>query len=116
MNNFLSILLFIGFSIIVLVVFNLLKHFILSKLKVNKWIVLGAAIVFFFLPAFLTQFQGYIIRLVMSSIFVILFLWFIDLAGYGIKKKEKKIKIKPKAKPNRVKYIKEIEDKNKKLR
>ena len=96
----------IVFSIVILVLYNLLKTYVLSKINANKWIVLAAAILIFFLPPFLKiNMQSGIAVAIQSGIFVILFLWFMDLSGFGgrtIKKKEK-IVIRPKAKPNRVK-------------
>ncbi|QAA33855.1 hypothetical protein [Clostridium manihotivorum] len=105
MTTFVRVLFLILFAIIVLAVFNLLKIFVLSKLKVNKWIVLALAIIAFVLPIVL-RIQGNIVTPVFSGIFVILLLWFIDLQQGRIKKKdEKKVNIRPKAKPNRVKHM-----------
>lgn len=44
-----------------------------------------------------------------SAVATILFLWFLDILrnGYPKLKKEKKVVIKPKAKPNRVKHNKD---------
>jgi hypothetical protein len=105
MTTFMRVLFLILFAIIVLAVFNLLKIFVLSKLKVNKWIVLALAIIAFILPIVL-RIQGNIATPVFSGLFVILLLWFIDLQQGRIKKKdEKKVNIRPKAKPNRVKHM-----------
>ncbi|WP_160677927.1 hypothetical protein [Clostridium sp. C8-1-8] len=105
MTTFMRVLFLILFAIIVLAVFNLLKIFVLSKLKVNKWIVLALAIIAFVLPIVL-RIQGNIATPVFSGLFVILLLWFIDLQQGRIKKKdEKKVNIRPKAKPNRVKHM-----------
>ena len=72
----------------------------------------------FLIPVFIGKsFGNSIAAMIQSAVFVILFLWFVDLTDYGKKrqakyenyvprtrsKKEKDIKIKPKAKPNRVK-------------
>lgn len=105
MTTFMRVLFLILFAIIVLAVFNLLKIFVLSKLKVNKWIVLALAIIAFVLPIVL-RIQGNIATPVFSGLFVILLLWFIDLQQGRMKKKdEKKVNIRPKAKPNRVKHM-----------
>jgi len=92
-----------------------LKTFVLDKIKINKWIILGIAFAVFIIPPVAFPGLPVIVRnYVIPGIFVILFLWFLDLSGfmknmntpsYGGKKKNKKdnIIIKPKAKPNRVK-------------
>jgi predicted membrane channel-forming protein YqfA (hemolysin III family) len=107
----LSILLFTAVTIIV---FNLLRIYVFTKVKVNKWIVLAIAVLIFFMPAFLgVNLQNGVVSAVQSGLFVIFFLWFMELSGfsnkgaskrfYGKNDKNDKIKIRPKAKPNRVK-------------
>lgn len=92
------------FSIIALLIYNVLKVYLLSKIKVNKWVIFTVAILVFFLPVIFGSFINLnIIVPIQATLFVILFLWFFDLSSMSPKKKEKKIKIKPKAKPNRVK-------------
>ena len=131
MDIFKSILSIVAFSAVVLVVYNLLKSYVLHKVNVNKWIVLAVSIVLFIVPAVLwPNMPRYIANYVIPAIFVILFLWFMDLSGFmknrnlskaGSKttsktttkpnivrtavKKDKKndVVIRPKAKPNRVK-------------
>lgn len=97
----------VAFAVIMLIAFNLLNVFVFSKIRANKWIVLGAAILAFFLPALLgVNLQGNIFfSLLQSGVFVILFLWFMDISGFGKRRaaKSEKIVIRPKAKPNRVK-------------
>ena len=106
MNTFLSIGMMIVFAIIVLVIFNLLKIFVLSKLNINKWIVLTLAIISFIISLLGGTLNNYF-TLIFSGIFLIFMMWFIDLLQYNSNnKKEKKIKIKPKAKPNRIKSTK----------
>ncbi|SHF10913.1 hypothetical protein [Clostridium fallax] len=104
MSILLNLLPIIFFALIVIVLFNILKIFVFSKITINKWIVLAASIVAFIIPIVIGVNQR-IVTLIFSGIFVILFLWFLDLLQYG-PKKEKKIKIKPKAKPNRIKNMK----------
>lgn len=109
------------FSVIVLVIFQLLKKFVLSKIKVNKWIVLAIGILFFLLPPlFISNLPPVVVNFVLPGIFVIFFLWFLELTGFmkkvekkteettykkisAVKKKKADIEIRPKAKPNRVK-------------
>ena len=107
------------FSIIVLVMFNLLKKYVLWKVRVNRWIVLAIAILIMFLPALLrVNLQTGIPANIQAGFFVVFFLWFLELSGFTgftkgfgktlnpdkIKEKDKFV-IRPKAKPNRVKNI-----------
>ncbi len=103
MKNFLLLLLFV---VVVLVVYNLLKIFLLGKIKISKWIVLTLAIIAFIVS--LIPFGGQVLMLVKTGLFMMFLMWFIDISmgnipGYKKNKNEKQIKIKPKAKPNRVK-------------
>jgi hypothetical protein len=86
--------------------YNLLKIFVFYKLKPNKWIILGSAIIALILSTIVSgtdNFKG--LSVIFSGLGIVLLLWFVDLCG-GLsnmfKKKEKELKIKPKAKPNRV--------------
>lgn len=103
------------FSVVILVVFNLLKIYVLSKIKVNKWIILIAGVIVFILPIFVTAVMGIklspiILNYIQMPLFVILFLWYMDVIGIGTtrninRNRKDDIKIKPKAKPNRVKHL-----------
>lgn len=100
-----SIGLVLLFAIVVLAIFNLLKIFVLSKINISKWIVLGIAIVVFLLPIVLRM-QSTIASTLSSGLFVILLLWFMEIhQGTAKKKQETKVTIRPKAKPNRVKNM-----------
>lgn len=104
MKTFISILFIIVSAIIILGIFSILNRFILRKIKVNKWIILGAAVITFILPIVLrlnVLWQQYFF----SGLFAILLLWFFDVHQNKGQKKEKKMVIKPKAKPNRVKNL-----------
>lgn len=112
------------FSIVVLGIFQLLKKFVLEKIKINKWIVLAIGIIFFMLPPlFIPSMPRIISNFILPGLFVIFFLWFLELSGFmkkvekkaedttykkisSIKKKKADIEIRPKAKPNRVKHNK----------
>ncbi|WP_055667447.1 hypothetical protein [Desnuesiella massiliensis] len=99
-----EILYIVAFALIAMMVYNLLKIFVLPKIKINKWIVLTIAVLVFFVPALpIFNFNPTIMIPIQSLIFVILFLWFFDMFTEDRKNKTKKIKIKPKAKPNRAK-------------
>lgn len=110
-----TLLQILGFAVIILVLFNLLKVYVLSKIKVKSSIVLTAAILVFALPILISgvlryQLSPIILNYVQMPLFVLLFLWYMDLIGFGTGKNIKKdkkddIKIRPKAKPNRIKHI-----------
>jgi hypothetical protein len=115
------------FAAVVFVVYNLLKRYVLEKVKINKWIVFAVAVVVLILPNILVGALKMDIQNNLfwafgpSSIFIILFLWFIDLsgwnrkgkaasapaAGFGKKSNKKDVVIRPKAKPNRIKNKKD---------
>lgn len=108
------------FAIVILVVYNALKYYLFNKIKVNKWIILVAAFVVLLVPNFLGANQKNPFWVYgPSGLFILLFLWFVDLNGwnrgnakksgttsttsFGKKSNKKDVIIRPKAKPNRVK-------------
>ncbi|GKX66772.1 hypothetical protein [Inconstantimicrobium mannanitabidum] len=109
MNTVIMILIAIAAILFSLIGYSFLNIYVLRKFKPNKWIVLASAIIMFACPVVInaiTKTQNLIVNLVFSIIFFILTLWFFDLYKYGQNKKnvkQKEIKIKPKAKPNRAK-------------
>lgn len=119
MNIFIQILSMLAFSIVALGIYYGLKTYVLCKIKINKWIVLGIAVVLFVAPILLwPNMPIYVAKYIVPGIFVIFALWFMDLAGFMRRnnvsktnykrtnyKKDKKndIVMRPKAKPNRVK-------------
>ncbi|MBU3181891.1 hypothetical protein [Clostridium psychrophilum] len=118
MNIFIQILGMFAFAIVALVIYWALKNYVLSKIKISKWIVLGIAVVIFVVPMLIwPTMPTYVSKYVIPGIFVIFALWFMDLAGFMKKKdtsktnytttskksKKDNIVIRPKAKPNRVK-------------
>ena len=123
MDIFIQILSMVAFAIVVLVIYNVLKIYVLNKVKINKWIVLVASLILFMGPMLIwPTMPKYVANYIVPGIFVILFLWFMDLSGFMKRnsrnssktktnytntstKKDKKddIVIRPKAKPNRVK-------------
>ena len=119
MDIFIAILKIIAGSILMLVIYYGLKTYVLTKIKVNKWIVLAAAIVVFIVPILTLPNMHIVVRnYVIPGVVIILSLWFMDLSGF-IKKRnisktnyttmsnkkdnKKDVVIRPKAKPNRVK-------------
>ena len=112
MSNILSVLGYIlgaiVFAIVVFVTFSLLGRYVFNKTRVNKWAILAVAIITFIITFFIPDFNpigSLAIQVVLMYICVISILWFIDVNknGYPKIKKEKKIVIKSKAKPNRAK-------------
>lgn len=104
-------------TVFVLIIFNVLKIFILPKVKINKWIVLALGFLTILIPVIIgsilkIDISGKFSGLLISSLSIIFFLWFIDLMGWTStpffkktkeSKIESKIVIRPKAKPNRIK-------------
>ncbi|NMM62878.1 hypothetical protein HBE96_09220 [Clostridium sp. P21] len=99
--------------VIFVVAYNQLKIHILSKFHPNKWIILAIAIIAFFVPNIIASYFKYnlggsVWQYVQSTIFIVFFLWFVDLRSGAIYRvpgksaKGKDVVIKPKAKPNRV--------------
>jgi hypothetical protein len=109
---FLSILVF---ALGVLILYQFIKPFIFDKLRVNKWIILIIALIEFLVPSLIWPTMPKVfVNYIIPGIFVLLFLWFMDLSGfikkakpisttYDKRSKKNNIIIKPKAKPNRVK-------------
>ena len=119
MDTFIAILRLLTSSIVIIGVYYLLKAYVLRKLNVNKWAILGAAVVLFIVPiAVWPNMPNYVANYIIPGVFVVLLFWFMDLSGFikkrsdyktntistGTKKDKKKdVVIRPKAKPNRVK-------------
>jgi hypothetical protein len=102
----------IFFAIIFLVVYTQLKVRVLVKFHPNKWSILATAVMIFFVPTFIAAYYKYNLnttpwQYLQSALFIIFFLWFMDLqngAMYRIpvrKNIKNDVVIKPKAKPNR---------------
>ena len=111
MGNFLSTLLY--FIVLLAIVFGIMflgRKYVFSKVRINKYIPLGIAIVTFILQLFMPVMLGkdvFWVSFLLTILTVTFFLWFMDIqATGGPKKKEKQIEIRPKAKPNRVKHLK----------
>ena len=131
MDILITILSIVAFSVIVLVLYNVLKAYVLFKVKVNKWVVLASAVVLFIAPIVIwPDMPTYASNYIVPGVFVVLFLWFMDLSGFMRKRnvsksnsktnvtttsakkdKKKDVVIRPKAKPNRVKNRVKIKEK-----
>lgn len=117
-----EILKIIIFAVVVLVLFSVLNKYVLKKIKINKFIVLFLAALFLSLPIPLhLDPSGFLSRYIFSGLFLLFFLWFLDLLGLNKKmekegknlakkriqtKNKNNVVIRPKAKPNRVKNTK----------
>lgn len=94
-------------AVVGVILYNLLNVYLLRKININKWIVLGISVLVFFLPIVFSRlnFNANVMTILQSMLFVILLLWFFDLNSKGSIKREKEIKIKTKAKPNKLKTM-----------
>lgn len=88
-----------------ILMFTFGRKYVFSKYRVNKWILLAIAVVLF-LAQYLLKVQNQWIMLLITILILWFFIWFLDIQTTGgPKKPEKKIEIKSKAKPNRVKHL-----------
>jgi len=92
MSTWLTVLLQVAFfAIIMFVVYKQLKERLLYKYNPNKWVVLIAAGVVFFLPMIMTQLFKFntnnsFWQYLDSAVFICLFLWFVDISNGNIQK------------------------------
>lgn len=100
------------FVFLVAIVFGIMflgNKYLFSKVRINKYIPLGIAIATLVLQMFMPVILGKNILWVsflLTIITLTFFIWFMNIQTTGgPKKKEKKIEIRPKAKPNRVKHL-----------
>lgn len=106
--------------IVILAVYNVLKAYLLESIKINKWIVLAVGLAVTLVPAIIwPEIQKTFWYYIQTAVSLILFLWFMDLAGWSKRaasNNEKNTVIRSKAKPNRINKIKDMEilEKNKK--
>ncbi|MDZ5034670.1 hypothetical protein [Clostridium perfringens] len=107
MGIFLSIVYFAVLIGLMIVLFTLGRKYVFSKVRINKWIPLAISLVLFALQFFIkTANINMWLNILLTLVIVWFFLWFMDIQTTGgPKKKEKKIEIRPKAKPNRVKHM-----------
>ena len=105
MGIFSTVLYFAVMAIASLLIFWGGRKYVFSKVKVNKWILLGIAIVLLLTQSFL-RINDTWITMIFTIVTLGFFIWFMDIQSTGGPKvPEKKIVIKPKAKPNRVKHL-----------
>ena len=90
---------------LMILLFTLGRKYVFSKVRINKWIPLAISLVLF-IGQFIVRSTNPWITMVFTLVIVWFFMWFMDIQNTGgPKKKEKKIEIRPKAKPNRVKHM-----------
>ena len=99
-----TILYFIAVIAFLLGGIALLKIFVFNKVRINKFIPLAISIILLITQIFFRS-NNLIINTIVILLAVFAFSWFFDIVQTGGPKKEKKIVIKPKAKPNRAKHI-----------
>ncbi|WP_244833100.1 hypothetical protein [Clostridium sp. BJN0001] len=106
MNIVFGILSFLFMLVIIFALYYVCRKFIFTKVRINKYIPLAIAIVLFVIQLFSGKIgiiNNYV-NIALSVVSVLFFLWFMDIMQTGgPKQKEKKIVIKSKPKPNRVK-------------
>lgn len=105
-NTFVGIIFFAIMLVVVMGAIALLKKFVFPKVRINKFIPLGISI-----AGLIIQWAGgstnIYINLGLMTLVVVFFSWFLDINQTGgPKKADKKIVIKAKAKPNRIKNSK----------
>jgi len=92
MSTWLTVLLQVAFfAVIMFVVYKQLKERLLYKYNPNKWIVLAAAGMVFFLPMLASQVLNYNVsgtvwQYLDSAVFIVLFLWFVDIQNGNMKR------------------------------
>ena len=106
MGNILFYIVYIAILILLMVLsFTFGRKYVYSKVRVNKWIPLGIAVVLFLIQMALRSSNVWV-TMVFTIVILWFFMWFMDIHNTGgPKQKEKKIEIRPKAKPNRVKHM-----------
>lgn len=117
LKEFLIVLLF---GIGILLFYVVLKRFVLEKINANKWFVLAAAFALFLIPILVEivgkkDMKGNILWFILSGAAIVMFLWYIDLLSVGNNPnvKKRKIVMKSKPKPNRIKSLNEERKDNK---
>lgn len=103
MNIIIWVLTVVGGAIAVFAGYALLTKFVFNKVVVNKWILLAVSASLLILGFLLIKNTW--VKIAFEAIGIIILFWFFDVYTNGNPKikKEKKVVIKAKAKPNRIK-------------
>lgn len=111
MNILMNVLYVAAMLAVAILIFIGGKKFVFSKVRINKWIPLAISVVLL-VAQFVMKIENFYVNAGLTLVTVAFFMWFIDIQTTGGPKViEKKIVIKPKAKPNRVKHLKKDESK-----
>lgn len=108
------------FSFVYMIVYIQLRNRVLRKFHPNRWIIFTTLILVALLPKGIETLFNFSIdniyfKYIQSAIFIVLFVWFLELKGgyiYKIgsnksgNKSSSNTQIRPKAKPNRLKNLK----------
>ena len=90
---------------LMILLFTFGRKYVFSRVRINKFIPLAISLVLFAVQIFV-KIDNMWVTMGLTLVVVWFFMWFIDIQSTGgPKKQEKKIEIRPKAKPNRVKHI-----------
>lgn len=107
MSILFGVLKFLGVFLLLIVTTFLCKTFVFSKIRINKFIPLAISIILLLIEIILPFMKinlNFWINSIISILVIEAFLWFLEIHQTGgPKPKEKKIVIKSKPKPNRVK-------------
>lgn len=99
--------------IIIIIVYNALKIYVLENIKVNKWVILVIGLIVLFVPQIIWHdISKSVWYYVQTAVFLVLFLWFMDLVGLNKNRNTKNDKgnvIRSKANPNRINKVKDME-------
>ncbi|MDU5109021.1 MAG: hypothetical protein E6248_01135 [Clostridium sp.] len=106
MSNVLFTIAYFAITIgLMILLFTFGRKYVFSRVRINKWIPLAISLVLF-ATQFIIKINNMWISMALTLVIVWFFMWFIDIQSTGgPKKQEKKIEIRPKAKPNRAKHI-----------
>ncbi|MBD7911374.1 MULTISPECIES: hypothetical protein [Clostridium] len=103
LNTLVGILYLVLMIAVVIGILTLLKKFVFAKIRINKFIPLGIAVAGLLFQFFLRVDNIYV-NAGITILVVVAFAWFLDIQQTGgPRKNAKKVVIKPKAKPNRIK-------------
>lgn len=117
----------LGIYVAGLVLFLVFRTYLMTKIKINKWVILAAGIIVLFMPnLILLPSSLSFINYIAQGLFIFLLLWYFEVTGLFKRQptvnpktdkngkyksdikydKKKTVVIRPKAKPNRVKNLK----------
>ena len=103
MNFLLSLVWFLVMFAVTILLIMIGKKFLFSKIAINKYIPLALSVLALICQIFIKS-SNMILNAGLTIIIILFFAWYFDINQTGGPKKgQKKIVMKPKAKPNRIK-------------